>query len=496
MAEQARASLFAVIEESTTGTPVWPTSGAQFLPIRPGTALTGAVETIESDENSGSIGVSKGLVGLETPSGTHSVYIKHSETEGQAPEVAPMIKSIFGSQTDNGTEYVTVAGSTTKIIKVADGTNFSVGQALLIKDGTNGYEIRMIESISTNDLTLNFDLDNAPTSGVSLGKAIFFDPSNTGHPSFTAFRYHADGAAIEAQAGCLSNAMTVTANAGAALEGEFGFAGTKMFYNPVEITATNKYIDFNDGGVKAATLTEKTYKTVIDLAAEIQSKMDAQSSDTITCTYNSITGIFNITSDGSTLSLLWQSGTNTANTAGGTIGFSVVADDTGALTYDADAAMDYSTALTPSYDDATNIVVKNNELFIGDETENFCREADNIVLTVNLETEDEKTICAESGLKSKVPVNRTCNLAATLTLKKYEVELFNKFINNTRVKIHCNLGAKDSAGNWIAGKCFVASLGNATINSHTVSGDNIIVVEFAATGYVTSSLKDIYVNYV
>ena len=90
-----------------------------------------------------------------------------------------------------------------------------------------------------------------------------------------------------------------------------------------------------------------------------------------TCTFDKSTGKFTIATDGALLSLLWNTGANTANKLDA-IGFDTVADDTGALTYTADNAITYGPAVTPSYDDSDPRVVKDSMMLLGDFDE-MCR---------------------------------------------------------------------------------------------------------------------------
>ena len=93
------------------------------------------------------------------------------------------------------------------------------------------------------------------------------------------------------------------------------------------IDANNKYIDFNElNGELTATLTEGNYNGN-SLAAEIATKMTA-AGGTYTCTYSETTAKFTITG-GANFALMWDTGSNTANTAGTTIGFDVTGDDPG-----------------------------------------------------------------------------------------------------------------------------------------------------------------------
>jgi hypothetical protein len=197
VAKQTRSAVFAIREESSEGTLIAISSASQFTVLREGFSFQSGVETVDSDELVNDIGASESLVTRESPTASIPKYFKHSGVEGQAPDYSLMIKSAMGSQTTNSTEYNTVASSTAgtsaaaAVIKVdtGEGANFAKGQALLIKDGTNGYSIRNVASISSDDLTLNYNLGAAPASGVNLGKAIHFAPAATGHPTYR----HVDG---------------------------------------------------------------------------------------------------------------------------------------------------------------------------------------------------------------------------------------------------------------------------------------------------------------
>lgn len=502
MAEVQRATVMALVEETTAGTLKSPSAAGEFIPLRAGFAPQSAVEELESDELLNDIGASEPTIGKETPTGTHPIYLKHSETEGQAPEYGIMIKSALGGISTAGAEYDTVSGSTTTVVNVdsGEGATFEEGEAVLVKDGTNGYSIRNIESISSDALTMNFALSNAPGAGVNLGQAVLYKPASSGHPSYSAWYYRANGGAIEAIAGCRTSSMTVNLAAGQLAEAEFSYEGSKFYYNPIEITASNKYIDItDDGGTIAVALTEKIYKSPADLAREIATKATAASvgsgNDTISCSYSSTTGKFTLSSDGSVFSLLWNTGVNTANSVGTTIGFAVAADDTGATSYVGDNAISFAAAYTPSYDDAQNIRVVQAELMIGDSTDNFCREASSVEMTIDSPTVEVEDICEESGVKERLPESRTVTVNATLTLKKYEVALFDKFINNTSTSVMVNVGPK-SNDDWVAGKCVNIFMQRAKIISHVVGGDNFVTVEISAKGFVTSSKKDVYINFI
>ena len=515
MANLQRSIVLAVKEETTAGTPVVPSAGTDFIPLKVGASMTAAQEELTNDEIQNNLGQPKSLTGKETPSGTHGIYLKASETAGQAPEYGIMVESCLGAKSTAGAEYDTVAGSTTTVLNVdtGEGASYEVGEAVLVQDGTNGYSIRNVKSISNDALTLNYALANAPASGVNLGQAVLYKPATTSIPTFTAWMYRSSGAAIEMMAGCKTSSMSMTLTAGQQAEAEFSYEGTGYYFNPVVISSSNKYIDLtDDGGTIVITLTEGVYKDPIELATHITTvgtaACAASGGDDFSCTYSSSTGKFTIaTTTGTLFSILWKTGTHGADNAddhvGTTLGFSDAADDTGALTYTSDLAINMDpadatnivtqSALTPTYDGADNVVVKSAELFVGSSSDNTCIKASNLTITVDTPSVDADSICSASGLFEKVASTRTVTLTATTILDQYDAAQFNRFYNNTTTQAMVNIGPK-SSGDWVKGKCVNMYLGNCTVTGHAVGGDDFVTLELTLKGFITSSLEDFYFN--
>jgi hypothetical protein len=493
-----RASLFAGKKELTAGQYRAPTTGADFLPLRPGNELSYEPEMLENDELLNDIGASKANIGKENVSGKHSAYLKHSGVEGQEPQLGFMLESLFGSKYVATTEYALIAGSTTKVLKlgVGIGANFRQGQALLIKDGVNGYSIRNIDSISGDDITLNFDLANAPGTGVNTGKAIVYLPVAQGHPTFSTTKYLGNGFAKECSAGNTTTELALTADANGYGEMELSYEGTVYLFNPIEIDSTNKFLDVtDDGGTIAASVPEKIYRTPIELADALQASLEALSAETYTVTYNSRTGKFSIASGSTLLSLLLNSGTNAANGIGEILGFDVSSDKTGSTSYIADNEQEYAATITPSFDNTDLIVLKNAELCIGNQADNVKVPSQSVKLTISKEVEDVDDMCEETGIAEKIPVGRVAEMSATISLRKHDAFLLDALLKNSRISAMLNAGPK-VGGNWVPGKCVNFYMQSATVSKYTTGGDNFIQVELSLKGYVNSTTKDIYLNFV
>ena len=493
----ARASTYAIKQEVTAGTYVAPNSGSDFVPLRPANELSFNPEILTSDELLNDIGEAKGAIGKQSVSGSHSAYLKHSGVEGQEPELGVLYESLLGAKVIAATEYDTVAGSSTSIVKVntGEGALFQVGQTILVKDSTNGYSIRNVTAIVGDDLYLNFNLSVAPASGVNLGKCVLYVPASQGHPTFSITKYLGNGYAIEAGAGNTVTELSVKADANAYAEAQFSFEGTKYFYNAMTITSSNKWLDATDSaGTFSVSVPEKTYATPIELAEALQLVLNDARLANYVVSYSSTTGKFTISTDSASLSLLFATGTHAANDIGLTLGFTNT-DKTGSVSYTSNNELSYAMTVTPSYDNADLIVVKGAELFVGNATNNACICAQSIALKISKTVEDVDCICEETGVKEKIPTARTVEMTVSSVLKKHDAILLDALLKNSGISAMLNAGPK-SSGNWVPGKCFNAFLKNATVSSFKTSGESFIAVELTLKGFVTSTSKDVYLGFV
>lgn len=490
-----RASIFALREETINGDYLPPNAGTQFVPLRPGNTLNFEPEQLNSDELLNDIGAAKSFVGKESVSGSHSAYLKHSGVEGQRPELHILYESIMGSSFVHNTEKDTIAGSTVSVIKVDDSVYFDQGQALLIKDATNGYCIRNVAQIVDDDLYLNFDVKVAPAAGVDLGKAITYIPVAQGHPTFSTTKYLGNGHAIEASAGNTVTELSLTADANGFGEVEFTYAGTKYFFNPITITASTKFLDFvSDSGTYAVSVPEKIYKTPIELADALKTALNDAAPESYDVVYSNSTGEFTISSDSTVFSLLFFTGVNKLNSIGEKLGYST-SDKTGAQSYISENTQSYTAPVVPVYDSADAIIIKGAELFVGTEQDNICVCAQTVSLTVSKEIQDVDCICEETGIKDKIATARTVEMSVTAVLNKYDAQLLDALLKNKTISAMLNAGPK-VGGNWAPGNCFNAYLQNCTVSAYTTAGDSFIQAEFTLRGFVTSTKKDLYLNFV
>lgn len=491
MAISSKSSVLALKQESTEGTLAAPSAATDYVALQPDAAMAPAIESLTNDEIRASIGASKPILGAEAPTFAVSHYLRHSGVEGQAPNFRLLPKAVWGNEDVESVEYDTVAASTTSVIKVgaAEGANFRRGQALLLKDSTNGYRIRAVESISTDDLTIGFQVPTAPAAGVNLGKAVTYYPANSGHPTLSVWHYLGNGGAVQAMAGGRVVSASYSAAAGQLLNGSYSLEGVGYYFNPIEITASTDTLDFYDGSTDyAVTLSNKYFKNPEAVAESLETLMNAAgSSDLFTVTFSKTTGKFTIATDGATLSLKWNTGANTAQTIGTKLGFSVAADDTGALTYTSDNAVTLAAPQTPSYDSADPVAAKNQEVMVGDTSDYLCFDASSVEFTIDTPKTNIASICAESGISGSVINERTVSVTVSALLSQYDSSIFHKFQQGSNVKFQYSFGEK-SGGNWVAGKAGCLFLPTATVTSYEVADqDGLVALNISLSGYVNAS---------
>lgn len=504
MAFQTKKSVFAIVEETTEGTLVAPTGGTDFIPIQEGFELSASFNELDNAELTGSIGTAKTTLGFEEPTASFSQYLKHSGVEGQEPSNGLLYEAAFGAKTVNATEYDTVAGATagdsssaaTIDVDTGEGSNFERGQALLIKDGTNGYSIRCVESISSDTLTLNFNLANAPASGVNLGKAVTYKPGED-HPTLSLWDYRANQAAVQAVAGARVTEMSTEFAAGEFINSSFSLDGIEFFYDPFIVSSSNQYIDFDDGGGEEnAAISTGQYKDPHELAAAISTAMNALTTDTITVTYSNSNGKYTIESDGATFELLWSTGANSANTLGDDIGFDTSADDTGATSYEGDDAIDLTAGFTVNFDDSNPLVAKNNHVFLGDFADNTCFSTQSLSFALTDTKADELDICSTSGKSGSVITQREVTVDLTANIQQYDADQFKRFREGEETAFQYGFGTK-SGGNWEAGKSGAIYIPTATITSFNVSDtDGLVTLDLSLRAFVKDGQGEVYLNFV
>lgn len=499
---QTRSSVLAIVPEVTEGTPVNPSAATQYTALQDDFAMEPSIDVLENAELKNSLGMSKSILGLENPTASFSHYLRHSGTEGAAPDYNDLLKAAFGTEVVASTEYDTTTSSTTAIVKMpgGEGANFRRGQALLIKHSANDWEIRPIHSISTDDLTLGFALSVAPGSGINTGKAVTYVPADASHQTLSIHHYLGNGGAYQMMAGARVTELGIEFPAGELINASFTLEGTAYYFNPITIAAADIYLDFtSDNGTFAATIAAGTYKDPHQLADAIATALNAADPlETFTCVYSNSTGKFTIaTSTSTVLSLLWNTGTNTANSIGDKIGFSLAANDTASTSYVSDTAVSFASPYTPTLDAADPLAAKDNRVMIGDATDSTCFAASSISFSMSLPKTDILSTCATTGKAGSVINSREVTVSISALLSQFDADKFRRFRENDDTRFAYVFGSK-TGSNWTVGKSGCLYIPNATISSFALSdADGLIQIDMELKAYVeTAGVGEVFLSLV
>lgn len=489
-----RSSVLAIKEEVTEGTAVAPTAGTDAVALQPDFSMEPGIEVITNDELRASIGQTKPLLGNEAPTASFSHYLRASGVAGQAPNFGLLLKSFFGASSAQVTERDTVASSTVSLIKVdtGEGAEFERGEPLLIQDATNGFSVRHVDSVSTDDLTINFNLANAPASGVLVGQSVLYKPANTGHIPLSLWHYLGNGGKIQMMSGSKVTGFDIDVTSGQLINASFSLEGKEFFVNPILITSSTRYLDWtDDDGTFAAAVTAGWYKTPQALASALQSAMNATAStETATVTYSNSTGKFTIKTTGTVLTLKWNTGANTANTIGTKLGFSVAADDSGTAAttgYISDNAQSLAFPYTASYDSADAVVAKGVEVMFGSATDTTCFGAISASISASNTRVIKQDLCETSGQAGSIITGREVSVAITARLSQYDSGKFDDYINATEKKFQLTFGPK-SGTNWTKGSICSVYMPNCSITEYAVDdADGLAILNMTATAFVDDS---------
>lgn len=497
-----RNTVVAVMVETTEGTPVPPGAATDYVPVRGDFDLQPVFETIENEELKAGIGPTKPVQGFENPTSSIPLYLKPSGATATAPDAGKILKSAFGNEEIAAAEYNTVASSTVDEVKVdtGEGASYRRGEALLVQHPANDWEIRPIKDIIGDDVTPLFNLNTVPDTGVDLGRAVTYYPAQSGHDALSIWQYLGNGGSTQMITGARPTSLGINFTAGQPITMDFGLAGLEAFWNPLRVTSSNKYIEVDEdaGGDVAVSITEKTYKDPYQLAQALQDALNNSSSlsGAYVVAYSSTTGKYTITVTGpTTLDISWKTGTthgadNGDNHIGSLLGFSDAADDTGALTYTGDDAIDLTSPYTPTFDDVDLIVAKNLQCLLGSPTDTTCFAASSVAFQMDLERGVNDSICKPSGRDSSLITGRSASASVSAILRQYEAENFKRMRANDEVGFMVAFGTK-SGNNWQKTKAGCLSLLSATIGEINLSENNgVYVLNATINAFINNSSQD------
>ena len=493
-----RRSTVAVVPKTQEGPLTKPTAGSQFVTIQSDFAITPNFETTENTEIKDDIMMGKTIITGEAPTGTFSHYFKGSGIAGKVPEHSPFIQSSFGGYRTLANEQTLVAGSTTSVLKFNPASHGLIkkGDALLIKDDANGWEIRPVSSVDEGDITLGYNLKKAPASGVKLGVFYTYYPISDNIPVYDLWHYIGGGeSGVENVQNCRTTNMTISATAKDLINTNFTFEGTGYRFNE-DYTASLEIGSYNNqfgvrktvsGAFTQVTLANGSY-TGTELAAEIQTKWRATSGYTgAKVSYSTNQFDFEYTSDYVLNFTPQQAAPDKKFTLAQTLGFPP-AETTRtagekASTLDVSFTRDYGHSLMEVYDQTDPVVARDQLIFVGDASNNRCIETSSATFTIGTPKSLITSICTESGNYRTVINQRTATLTVSAILEDDDRRFFSDFKQGDTTHF-AFVGGKKENGRWKAGESFSIYGSPASITSFSITNaDNVYMLDLEFTCY-------------
>ena len=501
-----RRSTAAAVLKAFEGVLRKPTNGSQFLAIQPDFSLAPNFTTTENVELKDDIMSGKNIVTGEAPTGTFSHYLTGSGTAGTPPEYGSIVQASFGGFRSLSTEQTLAAGSTTSVLKftnAAGAASFKKGDACLVKDSTNGWSVRPVESVSGTDVTLGFNLTSAPATGTKIGQFVTYFPMSDNIPVFDIWHYIGGGeSGVENIKDCRVTSMSLTANAKDLINCTFSFEGTQYRFNK-DFTQNFRLFAYNNkltvvntqGGTRTSTeveLTAQSYATGALLATEIQTKVSAITGlNSFRATFSN--NRFSFTSTAAYL-FDFQAANSVpegAQTLADVLGFestdvSSTAPSTGtkASTKDAAQYRDYGSGLTESYDDTDPVIARGQQIFIGDAADNICIDSSSVSVSVSTPKALITSICEESGNYRSLISGRSATVTVSAHLQDDDQRFFDKFQQGDTTQFALVAGKKTGTGQWKPGETWVVYGSPASITSWSVTSSNdVYMLDLELTCY-------------
>jgi len=204
--------LLFITEESTEGTPVNPSAGAEAAQvILDGLEITPAHELLNRAVSNSGIGMNKSRKGKKTVAGSLPFEFKSSGTAGVEPETDLLYRSLLGATRAEDTgvtaDDINVAHSSTVIgLADSDANKYAAGDIVRVRRGTSADHISPIASVvnTAGSVAITLLIANplgAHADGDAISPVVTYLPANSGHPSFTLTHYQEDEVKRQA-AGC------------------------------------------------------------------------------------------------------------------------------------------------------------------------------------------------------------------------------------------------------------------------------------------------------
>lgn len=509
----------AVVSKPVSSDYQLPTKSSDFIASQPDLTMNLNLGTTPNEELKNSLTPGPAKFTTKEPTGSMSHYLKGSGTEGTVPEYAPFLLSAMGGLRSVNVERSTTAGSTKSVLKCAEAADYSPGDSVLVKDDVGGWEARPVIDVTATDLTLGFDLTAAPASGVKLGKAQTYYPTNDNQPFFDITHYFDGGkSGMEYHSNCRIDTMTISATASGLTNCNFSWQATGGDKDPTFAREDLYFIESNNSTFRVfvgsntalVRIPKNEYRVTSTTASETLAAALQAAIRAVSGTNSITTANYTVTYSASTKKYTFTKGAGDS-----TIGLNF-ADSAGNLkeylgfTADVVAAASpiVSTVVTqpevsskvfrvqPAYDTSPLVTGLSQWLFLGNDSgANTALDASGLTVTLTNTVEKVPSMARDSGYVASFVGQRTIDFGITTTIQPYQKDWFNAFENSTTLRSAFVWGTK-TQGKWDAGNSGVVFLPTANISSYGLTkAGSYYVLDLTVSAVSTGGIDPVFMSF-
>lgn len=167
------------VPEVTYGTPVHPSP--THAAIIQTASLTLAQERVNRADKTTSRSYQERITHRKEVTWTATLYNLPSGTNGVAPDITDALNAVFGTTRTvptNVTHGTNVSTTTVLAMAAAQGADYAIGDGIGWVNPAGEVEASFVQSIATDDVTINPPLSAAPAAGATILGSITYKPAN------------------------------------------------------------------------------------------------------------------------------------------------------------------------------------------------------------------------------------------------------------------------------------------------------------------------------
>lgn len=168
-----------------------------------------------------------------------TLELRGSGTAGTAPEFAPLVETLLGTEYTNAADTVSGTGTTTTL--TATSGTYYVGQLLRVQIGS-GYEVRRVSAVDGQDLTFSRAFSQAPADEAIIAAGVSYLHLGTEAAQYLTLDQYLDGMRLLCT-DAVCESLSVSASERAIIQGQFGLRSLTCAESAATDSLTPTYDD-------------------------------------------------------------------------------------------------------------------------------------------------------------------------------------------------------------------------------------------------------------